>query len=99
MKGTQSSLVDLLLFENQIPTAVSKQDVEEVSNYVRITDVTVTGDSLAQSGCDAAESSCTQLKQIAIRGGYLRKNPLDGPNSPSCHDLRNLCLFCVYAKL
>jgi Fic family protein len=34
IEGTQSSFVDVLLFENKIPTAVLKEDVEEVSNYV-----------------------------------------------------------------
>ena len=34
IEGTQSSLADLLLFENREPTSVPKEDVEEVSNYV-----------------------------------------------------------------
>ncbi|HWZ43870.1 MAG TPA: Fic family protein [Candidatus Saccharimonadales bacterium] len=34
IEGTQSSLTDLLLFENKAPTTVPKADVEEVSNYV-----------------------------------------------------------------
>lgn len=34
IEGTQSSFVDLLLFENKAPTTVPKEDVEEVSNYV-----------------------------------------------------------------
>jgi Fic family protein len=34
IEGTQSSFVDVLLFENKVPTAVPKEDVEEVSNYV-----------------------------------------------------------------
>ena len=34
IEGTQSSLADLLLFENKVPTSVPKEDVEEVSNYV-----------------------------------------------------------------
>src|SRR5262249_52490206 len=34
IEGTQSSFVDVLLFENKSPTAVPKEDVEEVSNYV-----------------------------------------------------------------
>lgn len=34
IEGTQSSFVDVLLFENRVPTAVPKEDVEEVSNYV-----------------------------------------------------------------
>jgi Fic family protein len=34
IEGTQSSFVDVLLFENKVPTNVSKEDVEEVSNYV-----------------------------------------------------------------
>jgi Fic family protein len=34
IEGTQSSFVDVLLFENKIPTSVPKEDVEEVSNYV-----------------------------------------------------------------
>ncbi len=34
IEGTQSSLSDLLLFENNAPTSVPKEDVEEVSNYV-----------------------------------------------------------------
>src|SRR5260221_7651855 len=34
IEGTQSSLTDLLLFENKVPTTVPKADVEEVSNYV-----------------------------------------------------------------
>jgi Fic family protein len=34
IEGTQSSLTDLLLFENKAPTSVPKEDVEEVSNYV-----------------------------------------------------------------
>ncbi len=34
IEGTQSSFVDVLLFENKIPTTVPKEDVEEVSNYV-----------------------------------------------------------------
>jgi Fic family protein len=34
IEGTQSSFVDVLLFENKVPTEVSKEDVEEVSNYV-----------------------------------------------------------------
>src|SRR5260370_42165847 len=32
--GTQSSLTDLLLFENKALTTAPKADVEEVSNYV-----------------------------------------------------------------
>jgi cell filamentation protein, protein adenylyltransferase len=34
IEGTQSSFVDVLLFENKVPTTVPKEDVEEVSNYV-----------------------------------------------------------------
>lgn len=34
IEGTQSSFVDVLLFENKVPTDVPKEDVEEVSNYV-----------------------------------------------------------------
>jgi Fic family protein len=34
IEGTQSSLTDLLLFENKAPTDIPKEDVEEVSNYV-----------------------------------------------------------------
>jgi Fic family protein len=34
IEGTQSSFVDVLLFENKVPTEVPKEDVEEVSNYV-----------------------------------------------------------------
>lgn len=34
IEGTQSSFVDVLLFENKVPTSVPKEDVEEVSNYV-----------------------------------------------------------------
>jgi cell filamentation protein, protein adenylyltransferase len=34
IEGTQSSLTDLLPFENKAPTTVPKEDVEEVSNYV-----------------------------------------------------------------
>lgn len=34
IEGTQSSFEDVLLFENKILTAVPKEDVEEVSNYV-----------------------------------------------------------------
>ena len=34
IEGTQSSFVDVLLLENKAPTAVPKEDVEEVSNYV-----------------------------------------------------------------
>jgi Fic family protein len=34
IEGTQSSFVDVLRFENKVPTAVPKEDVEEVSNYV-----------------------------------------------------------------
>lgn len=34
IEGTQSSFVDVLLFENKAPISVAKEDVEEVSNYV-----------------------------------------------------------------
>ena len=34
IEGTHSSFVDVLRFENKVPTAVPKEDVEEVSNYV-----------------------------------------------------------------
>lgn len=34
IEGTQSSFVDLLLFENKAATTAPKEDVEEVSNYV-----------------------------------------------------------------
>jgi Fic family protein len=34
IEGTQSSLTDVLLFENNAPTNVPQEDVEEVSNYV-----------------------------------------------------------------
>jgi Fic family protein len=34
IEGTQSSFVDILLFENKVPISVQKEDVEEVSNYV-----------------------------------------------------------------
>lgn len=34
IEGTQSSLTDLLLFENKVPTRIAREDVEEVSNYV-----------------------------------------------------------------
>ena len=37
IEGTQSSLTDLLLFENKAPTDIPKEDVEEVSNYVAAT--------------------------------------------------------------
>jgi Fic family protein len=34
IEGTQSSLEDVLLFDNHLPTSVPKEDVEEVSHYV-----------------------------------------------------------------
>jgi cell filamentation protein, protein adenylyltransferase len=34
IEGTQSSFVDVLLFENKVATEIPKEDVEEVSNYV-----------------------------------------------------------------
>lgn len=34
IEGTQSSFVDVLLYESKVPTLVPKEDVEEVSNYV-----------------------------------------------------------------
>ncbi len=66
IEGTQSSFVDVLLFENKIPTAVSKEDVEEVSNYVAAMQH---GLRRLQDGFPLSLRLIREIHRILLKGG------------------------------
>ena len=66
IEGTQSSFVDVLLFENKIPTAVPKEDVEEVSNYVAAMQ---NGLRRLQGGFPLSLRLIREIHAILLRGG------------------------------
>jgi Fic family protein len=66
IEGTQSSFVDLLLFENNVPTAVPKEDVEEVSNYVAAMQH---GLRRLQGGFPMSLRLIREIHAILLRGG------------------------------
>jgi Fic family protein len=66
IEGTQSSFVDVLLFENKVPTTVSKEDVEEVSNYVAAMQH---GLRRLQGGFPLSLRLIREIHAILLRGG------------------------------
>jgi Fic family protein len=66
IEGTQSSFVDVLLFENKVPTAVPKEDVEEVSNYVAAMQH---GLRRLQGGFPLSLRLIREIHAILLRGG------------------------------
>ena len=66
IEGTQSSFVDVLLFENNVPTAVPKEDVEEVSNYVAAMQH---GLRRLQGGFPLSLRLIREIHAILLRGG------------------------------
>jgi Fic family protein len=73
IEGTQSSFVDVLLFENKVPTSVPKEDVEEVSNYVAAMQH---GLRRLQGGFPLSLRLIREIHAILLRGGRgENKNP------------------------
>lgn len=66
IEGTQSSFVDVLLFENKVPTAIPKEDVEEVSNYVAAMQH---GLRRLQGGFPLSLRLIREIHAILLRGG------------------------------
>lgn len=66
IEGTQSSFVDVLLFENKVPTATPKEDVEEVSNYVAAMQH---GLRRLQGGFPLSLRLIREIHAILLRGG------------------------------
>jgi Fic family protein len=66
IEGTQSSFVDVLLFENKVPTTVPKEDVEEVSNYVAAMQ---RGLRRLQDGFPLSLRLIREIHAILLRGG------------------------------
>jgi len=66
IEGTQSSFVDVLLFENKVPTSVPKEDVEEVSNYVAAMQH---GLRRLQGGFPLSLRLIREIHAILLRGG------------------------------
>jgi Fic family protein len=66
IEGTQSSFVDVLLFENKVPTDVPKEDVEEVSNYVAAMQH---GLRRLQGGFPLSLRLIREIHAILLRGG------------------------------
>jgi Fic family protein len=66
IEGTQSSFVDVLLFENKAPTSVPKEDVEEVSNYVAAMQH---GLRRLQGGFPLSLRLIREIHAILLRGG------------------------------
>jgi cell filamentation protein, protein adenylyltransferase len=66
IEGTQSSFVDVLLFENKVPTAAPKEDVEEVSNYVAAMQH---GIRRLQGGFPLSLRLIREIHAILLRGG------------------------------
>lgn len=66
IEGTQSSFVDVLLFESKVQTAVPKEDVEEVSNYVAAMQH---GLRRLQSGFPPSLRLIREIHAILLRGG------------------------------
>jgi Fic family protein len=66
IEGTQSSFVDVLLFENKVPTTVPKEDVEEVSNYVAAMQH---GLRRLQDGFPLSLRLIREIHAILLRGG------------------------------
>jgi Fic family protein len=73
IEGTQSSFVDVLLFENKVPTSVPREDVEEVSNYVAAMQH---GLRRLQGGFPLSLRLIREIHAILLRGGRgENKNP------------------------
>ena len=66
IEGTQSSLSDLLLFENDENPSVSVDDVEEVSNYIAALNY---GISRCQEGFPLSVRLIREMHGILLRGG------------------------------
>jgi len=66
IEGTQSSFVDVLLFESKVPTSVPKEDVEEVSNYVA---AMRHGLRRLQGGFPLSLRLIREIHAILLRGG------------------------------
>jgi len=66
IEGTQSSFVDLLLYESKAPTSVPKEDVEEVSNYVAAMQH---GLRRLQGGVPLSLRLIREIHAILLRGG------------------------------
>jgi Fic family protein len=66
IEGTQSSFVDVLLFENKVPISVQKEDVEEVSNYVAAMQH---GLRRLQSGFPLSLRLIREIHAILLKGG------------------------------
>jgi Fic family protein len=66
IEGTQSSFVDVLLFENKVPTTAPKEDVEEVSNYVAAMQH---GLRRLQDGFPLSLRLIREIHAILLRGG------------------------------
>src|SRR5258708_33061146 len=66
IEGTQSSLTDLLLFENKAPTTAPKADVEEVSNYVAAMQH---GLRRLRGGFPLSLRLIREIHEILLRGG------------------------------
>lgn len=66
IEGTQSSLADLLLFENKAAISVPKEDVEEVSNYVAAIQH---GLRRLQGGFPLSLRLIQEIHAILLRGG------------------------------
>ena len=66
IEGTQSSFVDVLLFESKAPTTVPKEDVEEVSNYVAAMQH---GLRRLQEGFPLSLRLIREIHAILLRGG------------------------------
>ena len=66
IEGTQSSFIDVLLFENKVPTTVPKEDVEEVSNYVAAMQH---GLRRIQAGFPLSLRLIREIHGILLRGG------------------------------
>ncbi|HLJ26240.1 MAG TPA: Fic family protein [Candidatus Angelobacter sp.] len=66
IEGTQSSFVDVLLFENKVPIEMPKEDVEEVSNYVAAMQH---GLRRLQGGFPLSLRLIREIHTILLRGG------------------------------
>ena len=66
IEGTQSSFVDVLLFESKVPTGVPREDVEEVSNYVAAMQH---GLRRLQGGFPLSLRLIREIHAILLRGG------------------------------
>jgi len=79
IEGTQSSLSDLLIYENEETPGAPLNDVQEVSNYVA---AMTHGLDRMRDGFPLSQRLIRELHEVLLEGG--RKSGMPQPGNPEC---------------